>query len=107
LNSREKVSGQRQTHRWELISFKDLMEANIYPVAINLDDKGASFNRQFFYESPNRIGQYIETNTAISECLRVIDVSDYAMGCHLDLVMDDEKGQAIAFCVPDKPSEVL
>ncbi|HMD87737.1 MAG TPA: PEP/pyruvate-binding domain-containing protein [Anaerolineaceae bacterium] len=82
--------------------FQDLMEANIYPVAINLEDKGASFNRQFFYEIPNRIGQYIETSTAISECLRLIDVNDYAAGCHLDLIMDDDKGQAIAFCVPDE-----
>jgi len=87
--------------------FQDLMEANIYPVAINLDDKGSSFNRQFFYESPNRIGQYLETNAAISECLRLIDVSDYAAGCHLDLIMDDEKVQAIAFCVPDETASPL
>jgi hypothetical protein len=87
--------------------FQDLMEANIYPVAINLEDKGSSFNRQFFNESPNRIGDYLETNPGIQECMRLIDVSDYAPGCHLDLVMDDEKGQAIAFCVPDEPAKVL
>jgi len=80
--------------------FQDLMEANIYPLAVCLEDKYASLNRKFFYEIPNRISQYVEVEAGIADCLRLIDVGDYAPGCHVELVMDDEKNQAAAFCVP-------
>ncbi len=83
--------------------FQDLMEANIYPLAICLGDRGAGFNRSFFYETPNRLRRYADVDAAMEECLRVIDVSDYAAGSHIQIVMDEEKGQAIAYLAPDLP----
>jgi hypothetical protein len=77
------------------------MEADIYPLAIYLGEKGTTFNRKFFYETPNRLRQLVDVGPGLEDCLRVIDVGDFYPGCHLDLVMDDERGQAIAFCVPD------
>jgi len=84
--------------------FQDLVEANIYPLAVYLDDKDAAFNRDFFYESQNSLDQFIklEPSQAQHGCsLRVIDVTAYRPGYHLDLVMDDEKSSAVAFFVPD------
>jgi hypothetical protein len=34
--------------------------------------------------------------------LRLIEVSSFSPSHHLDLVMDDEKGLAVAFLVPDQ-----
>jgi hypothetical protein len=35
------------------------------------------------------------------ETLRLIDVAAYRADHHLDIIMDDEKGQAVAYLVPD------
>jgi hypothetical protein len=81
--------------------FQDLMEASIYPVAVNLDKKDTIFNRSFFYDSPNCLLDHVEVSTKLSDSLRLIDVAAFRPGYHLDLIMDDERGQAIAFLKPD------
>jgi hypothetical protein len=81
--------------------FQDLMEAQIYPVAIRLDDTNTNFNHDFFYNTPNRLGEYIDSESDQGDCLRLIEVASFKTGHHLDLVMDDEKGQAVAFLAPD------
>jgi hypothetical protein len=85
--------------------FQDLVEANIYPLAVFLDDKEAVFNRDFFYDSENCLEQFLklEPSQAQHGCsLRIIDVAAYRPGYHLDLVMDDEKSKAVAFFTLDK-----
>jgi len=79
--------------------FQDLVEANIYPLAIYLDDEGVIFNRRFFYKTRNCLTDLLPDETALADCLRVIDVSTYRPGHNLELVMDDEKGRAVAFLV--------
>jgi len=37
----------------------------------------------------------------LADSLRLIEVASFRPGCHLDLVMDDEKSRAVAFLVPD------
>ncbi|MGE5221696.1 MAG: PEP/pyruvate-binding domain-containing protein [Omnitrophica WOR_2 bacterium] len=80
--------------------FQDLVEANIYPLAIFLDDVDAVFNRLFFYDSPNRLLDFLPGETARAESLRLIDVGSFRPGYHLDLVMDDEQGRAVAYLAP-------
>jgi hypothetical protein len=82
--------------------FQDLVEANIYPLAIYLDDDDVVFNREFFYHTPNHAADYLRDDSAANGCLRLIRVADYRPGHHLELVMDDEEGQAIAYLAPDK-----
>ena len=85
--------------------FQDLVEANIYPLAIYLDDEDTVFNREFFYKSPNQleslVPEVIERIPAVCNCLRLIDVASFRQGCHLDIAMDDEKGKAVAFLIQD------
>ncbi len=74
--------------------FQDLVESNIYPLAIYLEDEGVIFNRSFFYDSPNQIRLFlpeapISSESGSSGCLRLISVNTFRMGCHLELVMDD------------------
>ena len=81
--------------------FQDLMEADIYPLAVCLDEKGASFNRGFFYETPNEIGKFASVREELLPCLRLIDVGQFMPGHHLEVIMDEEKGQAAAFFARD------
>ena len=81
--------------------FQDLVESNIYPLAIYLDDEDAVFNRDFFYNTPNRLAQLLPDVAHLSDCLRVIDVATYRPRSHLNLVMDAEQGRSVAFVVPD------
>jgi hypothetical protein len=87
--------------------FQDLVESNIYPLAIYLEDDDVIFNRSFFYDSPNQIRLFLPDGPAGCEaddsgCLRLISVSIFRMGCHLELVMDDEQGRSVAFLEADQ-----
>jgi hypothetical protein len=77
--------------------FQDLMEAQIYPLAINLDDAESLFNRDFFYKTTNSVCDWIPCDDRLLSCIRLIDVGAYRPGHHLEIVMDDEKGVAVAF----------
>ena len=79
--------------------FQDLVEANIFPLAIDLDDEDVIFNHQFFYDTPNCLADFIPVNEHLSSCLKLIKVSSYRPGHVLRLIMDDEDGRAAAFLV--------
>jgi hypothetical protein len=86
--------------------FQDLVEANIYPLAIFLDDRDVVFNRKFFYETPNILekvipGVFEGNSPSWANALRLIEVADFRPGYHLDLVMDDEQAKAVAFLKED------
>ncbi|MEJ2706743.1 MAG: PEP/pyruvate-binding domain-containing protein [Anaerolineales bacterium] len=81
--------------------FQDLVESNIYPLAIYLDDEEVDFNRDFFYRTPNALKEFMSEGNHYSQCLRLIKVASYRPHHHLELVMDDEQGQAVAFLEPD------
>jgi hypothetical protein len=85
--------------------FQDLMEANIYPLGVYLDDKDVIYNRDFFYQTPNRLSKWIQADAALKKCLRLIQVSDFKPGHHITLIMNDDVGKAVAFLQADKPQE--
>ena len=78
------------------------MEAQIFPLAVNLDEPENAFNRDFFYETPNSIQKWISGNEGTVQTLRLLAVADYRPGYHLNLAMDDEAGQAVAYLAADK-----
>ncbi|MHC1782121.1 MAG: PEP/pyruvate-binding domain-containing protein [Anaerolineaceae bacterium] len=84
--------------------FQDLMEAQIYPLAIFLDDTHNQFNRTFFYDSPNHIREFIPVDDAMADCLRLIQVSDYRPSCEMQIVMNEEKSTAIAYVLKKSDS---
>jgi hypothetical protein len=78
--------------------FQDLMEANIYPLGVFLDDENTIFKRDFFYDTPNRLGEFLTVDTPrVANALRLIAVGDYRPNHHLDLMMDASKSYAVAF----------
>ncbi len=82
--------------------FQDLVEANIYPLAIYLDDPDVKFNHSFLYDTPNILEDYLPDAEPCSETVRLIEVASFRPGSHLELVMDDEKGEGVAYLVPDE-----
>ncbi|OGO31462.1 MAG: hypothetical protein A2136_10295 [Chloroflexi bacterium RBG_16_54_11] len=83
--------------------FQDLMEAQIFPLAVNLDEPETTFNRDFLYNTPNCIGKWIGESAVTVQAVRLISVTDYRTGFHINLAMDDEAGLAIAYLSPDNP----
>ena len=81
--------------------FQDLVESNIYPLAIYLDDPEVVFNRDFFYNTHNYLEEFLPGEAALSSALRLIKVDQYRRGCHLELVMDDEQGRSVAYLAPE------
>ncbi len=81
--------------------FQDLVESNIYPLAIYMEDDDVIFNRDFFYKTPNRLLQVLPDAVEMAKCLRLIEVGSYRHFHNLELVMDDEQGRAVAYLVPD------
>jgi hypothetical protein len=77
--------------------FQDLVEANIYPLALAFDDVGVEFNHGFFDGSVNKLDALMPEESRWSETVRVIDVSTETSGGLLQLVMDGEGGEAVAY----------
>jgi hypothetical protein len=82
--------------------FQDLVEANIFPLAIYLEDPEVQFNHPFFYDTPNQLTEFLPEAGDCSESVRLIEVASFRPGHHLELVMDDDKAKALAYLVPDE-----
>jgi len=85
--------------------FQDLLESQIYPLAIYLDDAATVFNRKFFYQTPNRLPEWLPADEEMQRCLRLIRVKDYRDHACIRIVMNDEMGQAMAFIQPEREEE--
>jgi hypothetical protein len=71
-----------------------------------MEDPQSRFNRDFFYATPNRVGEWIGLDARTQCCLKLIDVRDFRAGSLLRLVMDNDKNHAVAYLVPeDNPAE--
>ena len=77
--------------------FQDLLEAQIYPLAVVLDDPQTIFQFDFFDKIPNRLSEWIQVDPQIEAALRLLRVSDYRKDHHIKMVMSDEKSIAVAF----------
>jgi len=85
--------------------FQDLMEAQIFPLAVNLDEADAAFQRDFFYNTPNRLADWIRCSETTCQAVRLIAVADYRPGYHLDLAMDDDAGLAVGYLSRDQQAD--
>ncbi len=80
--------------------FQDLLEGQIFPLAIELDNPTTVFNQDVFYRQPNRLSDFVAADQELADTLHLIAVEDYLPGHHLNLIMNDELGQALAFFEP-------
>jgi len=80
--------------------FQDLLEAQIYPLAIYLDDPASVFCRDCLDSAPDHAAEYMDTPREVADALRLLRVTDIQPGHCLQLVMDDTRNQALAFFIP-------
>jgi len=77
--------------------FQDLLESQIYPLAVYLDDRATVYNHKFFYEAPDHLLEWIEMDEKVRPSLRLLKPGDYHPEHYLSVIMNDDMGQAIAF----------
>jgi hypothetical protein len=77
--------------------FQDLVESNIYPLAIYLDDEDVVFNRDFFDNTPNCLARFLPDQGAWEASVRLIEVASYRAEHSMELVMDDQAGKSVAY----------
>lgn len=81
--------------------FQDLMEAQIYPIAVHLDDPQSTFNHAFFTESLNMLMNVIPVSESYMPVVRLIDVAACRSGCHLEIYLDGDQNHTVAYFAPD------
>ncbi len=77
--------------------FQDLVEAQIYPLAIFPDAPGALFKTEFFEESPNALAALLPEDARWGDVVRVLDVPALTGGRLLQVVMDSDEELAVGF----------
>jgi hypothetical protein len=80
--------------------FQDLLEAQIYPLAIMLDDPLSILQPSFFDHAPNSLGDLVPADETAKERLRVIRISSFRKDHTLRLVMDEEHSMAVGYLTP-------
>jgi hypothetical protein len=80
--------------------FQDLIESQIFPLAVTMDDPRTVFHGDELLEAPERLGEFILVDERFAGSLRLVKVSDLKECCRLSVIMDDERGQALAYYVP-------
>lgn len=77
--------------------FQDLVEAHIYALPLFLEDRDTIFNRAFILDSPNVLADLLPGDEPYAQYVQVIDVPAVADGRYLEIVMDEERGEALAY----------
>jgi hypothetical protein len=70
--------------------FQDLVESQIYPLAVHPEEPGDHMNLDFIRKSENQITKFIPEQTQASQCIKVIHVPTERPGYHLELIMDGQ-----------------
>lgn len=74
--------------------FQDLVEAQIFPLAIYPEEPGDWLNQEFVDGSHNRLAALLPEASEYEECIHVIHIPTDREGCKLEIVMDGEKALA-------------
>lgn len=77
--------------------FQDLVESQIYPLALYPDEPGTIFNRAFLDAAPNVLTELLPDAAAYADYVKVIDVFRASGGRYLEVVMDGEHEEALAY----------
>lgn len=81
--------------------FQDLMESQIYPLAIPLDEGKNMINEVFFEQTPNHVIDFIDLEPNLEGSLRLIQVNDFRPNHHIRILMNDDESRAVGYLVPD------
>ncbi len=74
--------------------FQDLVESQIYPLALDPDEPPDALNQDFLREARNSLTDWLPAEEAMSEIVKVIDVAAARPGHALEIAMDGERALA-------------
>jgi hypothetical protein len=77
--------------------FQDLVEAEIYPLALYPDQGDIVFNWRFLRRSPSVLAHLVPEQARYAEYVRAIDVPAVAGGRLLEVIMDGESNRALGY----------
>ena len=81
--------------------FQDLVESQIYPLAVYPDEPGDHLNLDFIKQSENQLKKYISDESDASRCIKVIHIAAERPGCQIELLMDGQNG--LGYLTKSKP----
>ncbi len=76
--------------------FQDLVEAQIFPLAVFPDHDGVLFDKRFLAEAPNQLDALLPGQAAAEGVLKVIDVPAVRDDHLLEVIMSSEQSRALA-----------
>ena len=79
--------------------FQDLLESQIYPLALQMDNPATVFNRAFFDAAPNRLPDMLPDALEFEPSLRLLKITDAFPGQTVRVIMNEDIGRAVAFLV--------
>jgi hypothetical protein len=77
--------------------FQDLVEANIFPLAINVDDERGFFHTAHFTGAPNLLAQLSPKDADFADVVQVYNLPATCGGKTLSVVMDASSEEALGF----------
>jgi hypothetical protein len=72
--------------------FQDLVEAQIYPLAVYPAEPGDHLNGDFIRQSGNQTSKFFAKQSDASRCIKLIHIPTERPGYHLELLMDGQSG---------------
>jgi hypothetical protein len=82
--------------------FQDLMETQIYPLAVYPDESTDHLNWDFIGQSKNQMPKFFPEQTDASRCVKVIHLPTERPGHYLEIVMDGQRG--LGYLTRSKPA---
>ena len=80
--------------------FNDLVESGIAYLPLYPDEDGVIWNERFLRESVNVLGEIAPEWEDMAGVVRVIDIASVADGALLQVVMDGDEDEALAYLAP-------
>lgn len=83
--------------------FQDLVESQIYPLAVYPDEPGDMLNQTWLDRAANQLSRLLPESASSAHCLKVIDVAHERPGFLLEISMDGER--ALAYLTAAHPHD--
>jgi hypothetical protein len=77
--------------------FQDLVESGIYPLPLYPNDEGVIFNQAFLERASNLLPDLLPADVPYADYVKVIDIPEASGGRFLEIVMNAEQEQALAY----------
>jgi hypothetical protein len=81
--------------------FQDLVESSIYPLPIYPNDPQVTFNRDFLDGTSNALTDLLPDTAAYADHVKVIDIPAASNGRTLEIVMNADQEEALAYLKAD------